>query len=121
MSDRLQLLDALRARSGIVCLIGAGGKKTAIYRLAAMNAGRIGVSSTVRIPPFPVDLRARVVVRHAAELQGAVLEQPKGEDVAFAHPSERSKRLAGVDPDLLAEIHTGAGFVVGARVAGWAG
>ena len=105
------LIDALCARAGIVCLVGAGGKKSAIYRLAALNPGRVGITSTVHIPPFPDDLVARRVVERPDQLERSILAQTKSEDVAFACPSDKRKRLSGVDPDRLAEIHSRAGFV----------
>ncbi|HLF58295.1 MAG TPA: hypothetical protein VI732_01570 [Alphaproteobacteria bacterium] len=39
MTDRL--LDVLQARRGMVCAVGAGGKKTTLYRLGqAIRGGR---------------------------------------------------------------------------------
>jgi len=52
----MELLEALRARSGVICTVGAGGKKTTMYTLAARTADgpepRTVVTSTVRIPIF---------------------------------------------------------------------
>ncbi|WP_137291459.1 selenium cofactor biosynthesis protein YqeC [Natronorubrum halophilum] len=52
----MDLLDALRAESGIVAVVGAGGKKTTLYALATRAAGgrapRAVVTATVRIPIF---------------------------------------------------------------------
>jgi probable selenium-dependent hydroxylase accessory protein YqeC len=59
----MELLDAVDARSGVVCVVGAGGKKTALYTLAsrASEEGRQSVvTATVRIPIFD-DQVARVV------------------------------------------------------------
>jgi probable selenium-dependent hydroxylase accessory protein YqeC len=51
----MDLFGAVDARSGVVCVVGAGGKKTALYTLAA-RAAREGrrsvVTATVRIPIF---------------------------------------------------------------------
>ncbi|MDQ3774178.1 MAG: hypothetical protein M3461_07335, partial [Pseudomonadota bacterium] len=60
--DREALLEALAATRGLVALVGAGGKKTTLYRLARAHAGRIGITATVAIPPFPADLGAHVIV-----------------------------------------------------------
>ncbi|WP_121742105.1 selenium cofactor biosynthesis protein YqeC [Natronorubrum halophilum] len=52
----MDLLDALRAKSGVVAVVGAGGKKTTLYALATRAAGgrasRAVVTATVRIPIF---------------------------------------------------------------------
>lgn len=55
----MDLLDALDAH-GLVCTVGAGGKKTTCYTLAARH-DRAVVTATVRIPVFD-DRVARVVV-----------------------------------------------------------
>lgn len=53
------LVDALGAR-GLVCVVGAGGKKSTLYRLAA-DLERAVLTATVRIPIFD-DRVGRVVV-----------------------------------------------------------
>ena len=45
MDDFVDLLDA---RSGIVCAVGAGGKKTTLYALARRHPGRIALTTTVQ-------------------------------------------------------------------------
>lgn len=60
----MTLLEALRADSGVVCAVGAGGKKTTLYTLAERAAARGGstvVTATVRIPIFDQHVE-RVVV-----------------------------------------------------------
>ena len=106
-----ELLDALGARSGLVCLVGAGGKKTTLYRLAAAHPGRVGVTSSVHIPPFPAELDAREVIARQDRLLSAVVAAAGNHrKVAFAQPSEKPRRLAGVEPALIAQIHAAAGF-----------
>lgn len=52
----MDIVDALRAESGVVCVVGAGGKKTTLYSLAARTADgpapKTVVTATVRIPIF---------------------------------------------------------------------
>lgn len=52
----MNLLEALRAESGTVCAVGAGGKKTTLYALAARAADGVApktvVTASVRIPFF---------------------------------------------------------------------
>lgn len=45
------LVDALAADAGLVCVVGAGGKKTTLYALAR-ELERAVVTATVRIPHF---------------------------------------------------------------------
>jgi len=47
----MDVVDALAARDGIVCVVGAGGKKTTLATLAA-RLDRAVVTATVRIPIF---------------------------------------------------------------------
>lgn len=107
------LLDALDARSGLVCFVGAGGKKTALYRLATIHPGRVGITATVHIPFFPKALKARQVVANHDELLPAVLAAlAEDEKIAFASPSEKHGRFSGLEPSLITRIHTEAGFDV---------
>ena len=110
---REDLLTALEAHLGLVCLTGAGGKKTALYQLACAHQGRVGLTSTVHIPPFPRKLNIRTVIVEEGALVSEVSEAAAGERVvAFARPAEKHGRLAGVEPKLVAEIHGRAGFDV---------
>jgi probable selenium-dependent hydroxylase accessory protein YqeC len=107
------LLDALAARSGLVCLVGAGGKKSTLYRLASLHPGRIGITATVHIPPFPDTLDARQVVAPEEELTDAVLKAAAdARVVAFAQPSAKRRRLAGVPPSWVRGIAKAGGFDV---------
>jgi probable selenium-dependent hydroxylase accessory protein YqeC len=106
-----ELLEVLAACTGLVCLVGAGGKKTTLYRLAGAHPGRVGITSTVHIARFPADLDAREII--ADESLTAVVEAAAtSRRVAFARPSRKPHRLAGVEPDQIARIHTAAGFQV---------
>jgi len=103
--DDQALLDALVAREGLVCFIGAGGKKTTLYRLARAHPGRVGVTATVHVPYFPAELGAAEVIAEAPALVDAVVAAAGHERLlAFARPSEKRGRWAGVDPELLEEL-----------------
>ncbi|MFC6989612.1 selenium cofactor biosynthesis protein YqeC [Haloplanus sp. GCM10025708] len=56
----MDLVSALEAETGLVCVVGAGGKKTTAYALAT-RLDRAVVTATVRIPIFDAHV-ARVVV-----------------------------------------------------------
>ena len=108
-----ELLEALEAHSGLVCLVGAGGKKTTLYRLAATHPGRVGVTATVHIPHFPKTLNAYKVVAEKSALLTKVVEAAnQNRVVAFAQPSEKRARHAGVEPLLISQIHAAASFDV---------
>jgi probable selenium-dependent hydroxylase accessory protein YqeC len=110
------LLDLLAARRGLVCAVGAGGKKTTLYRLVeahlATGTARIGFSCTVTMAPPPAWLGAPVL-EEASRLARAVGEI--GCDrrlIAYAQPPPKPGRLGGVPPEVLARLHQEAGFDV---------
>jgi len=105
------LLDACAARTGIICVVGAGGKKTTIFRLVAAHGGRLGITSTVYTPPFRKRLGARVVSAPEHELLAAVQTEAKTHPrVAYALPSDKRARYRGVTPQLVGRIHRVTGF-----------
>lgn len=106
-----ELIDLLAARSGTVCVVGAGGKKTTLYHLAMNHPGRVGLTCTVPNTHFPDTLGTCVVIAEAAELGDAVARAATAHrSVAFAQPFEKRGRYAGVDPQLITEIQDAAGF-----------
>lgn len=104
------LLDALCAREGIVCFVGAGGKKSAMYRLAAAHPGRVGLTSTVHMEPFRPAAADAIIVDGEENLVARVLDARAARVVAFARPSTKRSRNAGVSPDQLSAIWAAAGF-----------
>lgn len=109
----MRLIDVLEAGSGLVCAVGAGGKKTTLYHLASTNTGRVGLTSTVAHAAFPATLGAQVVVAPAAEIVPAVVAAAaRHRFVAFALPSEKRARYSGVPLELLAQIRRDGGFDV---------
>jgi probable selenium-dependent hydroxylase accessory protein YqeC len=105
------LLDLLCARSGLVCAIGAGGKKTTLYRLVMLHSGPVALTSTVFIPPFPKDLQVCVVRKSGAELSAAVGEAlATHRRVAYTGVVTKKGRFEGVPSALVEEIHKRFGF-----------
>ena len=88
------VLHALGARRGIVCLVGAGGKKTSLYRIAREHPGRVAISTTVHIPPFDTSVVDGVRV------------------VAFAGPIDKTERHRGLRPQEIEEVYAGGRFDV---------
>ncbi|MFC7069527.1 selenium cofactor biosynthesis protein YqeC [Halobaculum lipolyticum] len=103
--------DALPT-AGLVCVVGAGGKKTTLYTLAN-RIDRAVVSATVRIPIFDEHV-ARVVVTGdpVAALSDAAPDD--GFPLGLVPERERDDRYLGYDPavvDDLAGAHDGPVFV----------
>lgn len=92
----MELLDLFKARQGIVCFVGAGGKKTTMFRLAAEHAGRVGITTTAHIEYFPRRLAATCYVEAEAALLQSVSNDHQSRMIAFATPSDRTGRHAGI-------------------------
>lgn len=106
------LIDVLAAGSGVVCLVGAGGKKSTIYRIVSQSTGRVAITATVHTPPFRKRLAAQTLVAPHHDLHSLVAGASVSRIVAYACPSDKKARLAGVDPGLVTEIHQSCGFDV---------
>jgi probable selenium-dependent hydroxylase accessory protein YqeC len=111
------LLDALDAGRGVVCAVGAGGKKSALYRLAeahrAIGSARVGLTATVMIASPPGNLFGELVIERADALELALARAvAERRIVAFAEPSSKPGRLGGLAPELVASLHARYGFTV---------
>jgi probable selenium-dependent hydroxylase accessory protein YqeC len=111
------LLDCLAARAGLVCAVGAGGKKSTLYRLvqahASVGTARVGLSTTVLTAPPPPSLGGVRLIANARELSRSVPPAAVGNPlVIFAGESPKPGRLGGVPPEDLADLHRHAGFDV---------
>lgn len=107
------LLDALDARTGIVCAVGAGGKKTTLYALAQAHGGRVGFTCTVFMARFSRRLPGTRIITDAHDpthdVEAAARAQPR---VAWARPAEKSGRVGGVPPASVATCHAAGRFDV---------
>ena len=111
------LLDRLAAQAGLVCVVGAGGKKSTLYRLvqahASVGTARVGLSTTVLSAPPPPSLGGVRLIAKTGELSRSVPPAAANNPlVIFAGESPKPGRLGGVPPDQLAELHRRAGFDV---------
>ncbi|HSQ69681.1 MAG TPA: selenium cofactor biosynthesis protein YqeC [Steroidobacteraceae bacterium] len=104
------LLDLLDARAGIVCAVGAGGKKSLLRHLATTHPGRVAITSTVFTTYFQEQLGFSVVVEDDERLPSAVAAVEPGRSVAYACPTSTPARRAGVDPATIERIHREGGF-----------
>jgi probable selenium-dependent hydroxylase accessory protein YqeC len=108
-----QLLDLLGARTGLVCTVGAGGKKTTLYRLLGCHPGRVALTSTVFIPPFPKDLNACIIREEHKQLLTAVQQAANANRrIGYTGVITKKGRFEGVPAALVQEIHEQIGFEV---------
>jgi probable selenium-dependent hydroxylase accessory protein YqeC len=110
MSELQNLLDLLEARSGIVCAVGAGGKKSALFALAVRHPGRVAFTTTVHTLPPPPELDARIVIAEAEALDAALQAARDARFVAYACPGDKPGRLTGVPAAQIAQWHATGGF-----------
>ena len=98
----MNLVEALDARSGVVCTVGAGGKKTTLYALAERTANgderRPVVTATVRIPIFDSHVDRVVVTDDPVSALQRNADAPDGGAVGLVPERERTDRYRGYDP-----------------------
>ncbi|WP_134671567.1 selenium cofactor biosynthesis protein YqeC [Halorussus marinus] len=105
----MDVLTALRADSGVVCAVGAGGKKTTLYALADRAADRRDgtlpvVTATVRIPIFDPQVdRVEVTEDPAAAVEAAASAGDTG-PLGVVPEREGSDRYRGYDPSVVGEV-----------------
>ncbi|MGH8277946.1 MAG: selenium cofactor biosynthesis protein YqeC [Gammaproteobacteria bacterium] len=108
-----ELLDLLHARTGIVCAVGAGGKKTTLYQLLRAHPGPAAFTTTVFTRTFPADLPAQMVIDQPGRIVAAVLVAAKHSlKIAYACPSDKPGRYAGLPPAQVAALHAETGCVL---------
>jgi probable selenium-dependent hydroxylase accessory protein YqeC len=105
-----ELLEALGATGGIVCLVGAGGKKTTMYALARAHPGRVLLSSTSHMYPYEREKIDCVVTLAAADAPLPDLADHRV--VAVASATETPKRVGGLSADRIRDIYEDGGFDV---------
>ena len=110
MTNGADLLDLLDARSGVVCAVGAGGKKSLLRRLAAEHPGRVALTGTVFITHVPEEAGFAIAVAQDAHLPGAVARLGAAPRVAYACPSEKPDRWSGASAATIERIHREGGF-----------
>ncbi len=104
------LLDLLGARSGIVCAVGAGGKKTVLYALAAAHPGRIAFTTTVHTTYPPEALGFTKFVAPDDDLLGRVDELASVRRAAFFGTEGKPGRHGGLEPETISRLHDAGRF-----------
>jgi probable selenium-dependent hydroxylase accessory protein YqeC len=104
------LIDALQAREGIICAVGAGGKKSVLYQLAREHRGRFALTATVHTTVFPDDLGLQQIIDDDSNLRQRLRAADPDRSVAYACPSSKQGRHAGTSPATIRAIHDEGGF-----------
>ena len=104
------LIDVFEADSGIISCIGAGGKKSIMFRLAEAHNGRVGITATAHIEFFPKSLNAKSYIADEHELLEAIKIDQVSSKIAFAKPSSRYRRRAGISPDAIKRFKQAGNF-----------
>jgi probable selenium-dependent hydroxylase accessory protein YqeC len=99
------LLDLLEARSGIVCAVGAGGKKSVLQHLATTNPGRVAITATAFTTYSQEHLGFAVVIGAEPLLLARVASLDPQVSVAYACPGDKPGRRAGVSAAVIERIH----------------
>ncbi|MEY7850795.1 selenium cofactor biosynthesis protein YqeC [Natrarchaeobius sp. A-rgal3] len=101
----MDVLEALEAETGLVAVVGAGGKKTTLYALAtraSTEGTRAVVTATVRIPIFDRQVE-RVVVTDdpiaTVERWGGDGAEVDGWPIGVVPATEGEDRYVGYEPD----------------------
>lgn len=106
------LLDLLDARTGVVCAVGAGGKKSLLMHLAKEHPGRAAVTATVFTTYAPEHIGLAVAIEEDERLPAAVAALDPARGVTYACPGDKPGRRAGVRPATLERIHREGRFAV---------
>lgn len=112
-----RLLDLLAARTGIVCAVGAGGKKTTLRRILdghlLLGTRRVASTATVLFARPAADPRVGLVSAPADQLALLVPDALRRHDaVVYAGPEVKPGRLGGIAGDVIAALHRDQGFAV---------
>jgi probable selenium-dependent hydroxylase accessory protein YqeC len=104
------LIDVLDARAGIVCAVGAGGKKSVLYQLLREHQGRVALTATVHTTEFPAEFDMQQIIDDDDKLRVRLRLADPSRSVAYACPSGKAGRHAGASPATIRAIHDAGGF-----------
>jgi len=106
------LLELCQAERGLICAVGAGGKKSLLLRLATAHPGPVGLTATVPIAlPPRHGLRCLVEQDGDRMVEAVSVALDQGESrLVFAAPPPKPGRLGGLEPELVQQIHDLGGF-----------
>jgi probable selenium-dependent hydroxylase accessory protein YqeC len=104
-----EMLDLFHARRGVICAVGAGGKKSTLYNLVARHPGRVALTTTVFVTHFPDHLGLTSVIAEESELPGRLASLAETDRIGFAAPSGKPGRYSGIAPELVSRLHAETG------------
>lgn len=87
------LVATLLGPRRVCCVVGAGGKKTTMYALAAASSGRVALSSTSHMYPYDRRCVDTVVTLGEGQSRWAA---PAGRVVAFGGATDTDHRVGGL-------------------------
>ena len=97
----MNLLDALERDTGVICLTGAGGKKTCMYHLAATHPGRVLLTSTAHMYPYAKNSIDRLIDWDDAADEFQLEDEERV--IALASRTDTPKRIGGISDEALAQ------------------
>lgn len=104
------LLRALGITQGIVAVVGAGGKKSLMYAIAAETPGRVAWTSTVYTPRPPRWTGMQVNVDSPVELVRQAGIESEARVRAFLSPAAKTGRMAGLATEQVEALHAAGEF-----------
>lgn len=99
----MDIVEALDAERGVVCAVGAGGKKSTLFALADRVESAI-VTATVRIPIFDPHVADVAVTADPV----AALKSTDARPLGVVPERERSDRYLGYDPGVVDDLAAAA-------------
>jgi probable selenium-dependent hydroxylase accessory protein YqeC len=95
------LIQALGARDGgVICFVGAGGKKTTLYAASRQYDGRVAITSTSHM--FKYD--DRFVDRVIEDYSGTWVDDNQSRVVAFSGKTDTPNRVGGLAADHIEDV-----------------
>ncbi len=114
--DATTLINALGAESGIIALVGAGGKKSTIHRLVqahhAIGTRRIALTATVQIAIAPRTLDAETLIIDGDADAAIAAANLRDGTFQFTGPPIKPRRFRGLSDDLIEDMHRRGNFDV---------
>jgi len=104
-----ELLDLFQARRGVICAVGAGGKKSTLYNLVARHPGRVALTATVFTAHFPDHLGLTSVIAEETQLPARLAALTETSRIGFAAPSDKPGRYSGIAAKLVSRLHADTG------------
>lgn len=110
----MKLFHALEFDGGVLCAVGAGGKKSLLHALALSHhpaRGRLAMTATARCTPPPEGMFHESIAADGDAL-GEAVSRSSSARVFYAGPQQKPGRHDGVDPGTVRRLHREHGFAV---------